>query len=175
MMRRTLICVLFALAFALSAARLANAQQTIFIARHAERADAGSPTPPPAGADPDLSDIGRARAASLAGVLKDAGITAIFATEFKRTQQTAAPAAKALGLPVITVKSGDTASLLAQLKAAQGNALVIGHSNTIPPIVKALGLATPPAIADDEFDKLFLVTPAGEPKGPPTLLTLHYR
>jgi hypothetical protein len=76
---------------------------------------------------------------------------------------------------VITVKSGDTASLLAQLKAAKGNALVIGHSNTIPPIVKALGIATPPAIADDEFDKLFLVTPAGEPKGPPTLLTLHYR
>ena len=44
--------------------------------------------------DPDLSDAGRARAESLANVLKDAGITAIYATELKRTQQTAAPLAR---------------------------------------------------------------------------------
>ena len=55
-------------------------------------------------ADPDLSEAGRARAASLATALKDAGIVAIFTTEFKRTQQTAEPLAKALGLTVKVVK-----------------------------------------------------------------------
>ena len=75
----------------------AAAQHTVFLVRHAERAD----TTPGAArrwpTDPDLSDAGRARAESLAAALKDAKITAIYTTEFKRTQQTAAPLAKALG------------------------------------------------------------------------------
>jgi broad specificity phosphatase PhoE len=170
MMKRVLLCLVLIVSVAVSPA----AQQTVVIVRHAERADAGSPKPPP-GADPDLSEAGQARAASLAVVLKDAGIAAIFATEFKRTQQTAAPLAKALALPVITVKSNDMASLVAQLKAAKGNALVVAHSNTIQPLAKALGIASPPAVADDEFDKMFVVTAASSPKEAPSLLMLHYR
>ena len=48
--------------------------------------------------DPDLSDVGRTRAQALATALKDAGVTAIFVTEYKRTQQTAEPLAKLLGI-----------------------------------------------------------------------------
>src|SRR6266446_2098902 len=68
----------------------ATAQSTILIVRHAEKADATK--------DPDLSEAGRARSEGLAKTLRDANITAIYATEFKRTQQTAAPLAKALGI-----------------------------------------------------------------------------
>ena len=139
----------------------------VLLVRHAERA--------PGSGDVPISDAGQARAAALADVGKVAGVSAIITTQFQRTQQTAAPLAKALGLPVITVKSNDVASLVAQLKAAKGNALVVAHSNTIQPLAKALGIASPPAVADDEFDKLFVVTSAGSPKDPPSLLTLHYR
>jgi broad specificity phosphatase PhoE len=170
MINRALLSALLVLALALPVA----AQQTIFLVRHAERADGGSNSPT-AVPDPDLSDAGLARAASLAAVLEDAGITAIFATEFKRTQQTAAPLAKSLGLPVINLKSTDTAALLAQLKAAKGNALVVGHSNTIPAIAKALGISSAPKVDEDEHDKLFIVTAAGAPGGSRALITLHYR
>lgn len=153
----------------LGCATPALAQKTIFLVRHAERADAGGNAT--MAADPDLSDAGRARAASLATVLADAGVTAIFTTELKRTQQTAAPLGKASGVIPTTVKATDTASLIAQITASKGNVLVVGHSNTVPAIVKALGVTTPVAIGDNQFDHLFLVTATPSP----SVLTLHYR
>ena len=69
----------------------AGAQSIVFIVRHAEKETSG-------GNDPELSESGRARAEVLARMLHDAGITAVYATEFKRTQQTAAPLAKTLAI-----------------------------------------------------------------------------
>jgi phosphohistidine phosphatase SixA len=162
---------LFALLLALAAAAPLAAQQTIFLVRHAERADSAPGTSPTMAADPDLSDAGRARAASLAAALKDANITAIYVTEFKRTQQTAAPLARALGLTVKTVTSRSTPELIKQLEATRGNVLVVGHSNSVPDVIKGLGVTTPVTIGDDEFDNMFLVS-----RGPtPLLLRLHYR
>jgi phosphohistidine phosphatase SixA len=122
-------------------------------------------------ADPGLSEAGRARAEALAAALRDAGITAIFATEYKRTQQTAAPLAKLLGIDVQTVPSKDTAALIAKVKAAKGHVLVIGHSNTVPGTIKALGVATPVTIGEADYDNLFVVT-LGER---PSLVRLHVR
>jgi phosphohistidine phosphatase SixA len=144
---------------------------TIFLVRHAERADAGRGGPPMTGADPPLSTAGRARAKALAVVLKDAGIAEIYATELKRTQRTAAPTAAARGLTVKTVAADDVAGLVAKLKAATGNVLVVGHSNTVPEIIKSLGVNTPVTIADAEFDNLFVVVQGVSPR----LLRLHYR
>src|SRR5881394_2278280 len=112
----------------------AVAQSTIFIVRHAEKAGDDDN-------DPDLSEIGRARAETLARILKDAEITAIYTTEFKRTQQTAAPLAKILGLNVTTVSGKDSAELKSKLHDSHGNILVISHSNTIPELIKGLGIA----------------------------------
>jgi broad specificity phosphatase PhoE len=162
---------LFALLLALAAATPLAAQQTIFLVRHAERADSTPGTSPTMAADPDLSDAGRARAESLAAALKDANITAIYVTEFKRTQQTAAPLARALGLTVKTVTSRRTPELIEQIEASKGNVLVVGHSNSVPDVIKGLGVTTPVTIGDDEFDNMFLVS-----RGPtPSLLRLHYR
>src|SRR5262245_56801604 len=149
----------------------AAAQHTAFLVRHAERADSAGGGKPTMTADPELSEAGRERAASLATALKDAHITRIFATEFKRTQQTAAPLAKALGLTVTTVPADNTADLVKRLKSGKGNALVVGHSNTLPEVVKALGVKTPVAIAETEFDNLLIVTLGTTP----ALLRLHYR
>jgi len=146
-------------------------QGVVFLVRHAERADAGMAAAKMAGADPELSEAGKARAASLATLLKDAKIAAIFTTEYKRTRDTAQPLAAAIGIAAAAVDSKDAATLIDRVKASPGNVLVVGHSNTVPDIIKALGVAESVAIADDQFDNLFVVI-----RGPrPALLRLHYR
>jgi broad specificity phosphatase PhoE len=167
MIRRTLLAVLLGAALAAPAA----AQHTVFLVRHGERADTEKGAAPKMAADPDLSAAGRDRADYLATVLKDAGITAIYATEFKRTQQTAAPLARKLGLTVTTVNSTDTSALLKHLKSTKGNALIVGHSNTIPEIVKSLAVTSRVRIGDEDFDNLFVVTLGDTP----SLIHLHYR
>jgi phosphohistidine phosphatase SixA len=161
----------FTLLLAVLAASPAAAQHTIFLVRHAERADTAPGVSPTMAADPDLSSAGRARAESLAAALKDAKITAIYVTEYKRTQQTAAPLAKALGLTVTVLTSKSTAALVKQLETVTGNALVVGHSNSVPDVIKGLGVTPPVTIGDDEFDNLFIVSTGT----PPSVLRLHYR
>ena len=107
---------------------------------------------------------GTHRADSLAKLLKDANITAIYATEFKRTQQTAAPVAKALGIELTIVPAKDTATLSAKLRDLHGNALVVGHGNTIPDLIKTLGIADPISISENDYDNLFVVTLGQTPR-----------
>ena len=154
-----------------SLAATAAAQQTVFVVRHAERADTAAGAAPTMAADPELSDAGRARAESLAAALKDAKVVAIFATEFKRTQATAVPLAKALGLQVTTISSKEPAKLIEAVKTAGGSVLVVGHSNTVPAIVKDIGVAAPITVGDAEYDNLFVVTIGATP----SVLRLHYR
>lgn len=160
-MTRRILIALFVVTLAVPCAALA--QSALFVVRHAERADAGMATV----SDPDLSAGGRARAEALASMLKEARITAIYVTEFKRTRQTAEPLAKAMGLEPIVISSKDTPGLVARVKASPGNALIVGHSNTVPEIVEALG-GDPVTIAESDYDNLFIVTAAGS-------LRLHYR
>jgi broad specificity phosphatase PhoE len=141
----------------------AAAQSTIFMVRHAEKAKSE-------GNDPDLSEAGRARADSLAKILKDANITAIYATEFKRTQQTAAPLVKTLGLNVTITPAKDMAGLIGKLRELKGNALVVGHGNTIPDLAQALGLADSVSIGENDYDNLFVITLGQTPR----MVRLHY-
>ena len=140
----------------------ATAQSTIFIVRHAEKADATK--------DPDLSEAGRARAEALAKMLRDTNITAIYATEFKRTQQTAAPLAQALGIKV-TVSPAKATDFALKVRTVHSNALVVGHGNTIPDLIKELGISDPITIAENDYDNLFVVVLAEKPR----LIRLHYR
>jgi broad specificity phosphatase PhoE len=159
-MKRFIALLLLSGLFVSSAA----AQSTIFLVRHAEKAASG-------GNDPDLSDAGRARAESLPTTLKDSGIAAIFVTELKRTQQTAAPLAKMLHVEPAIVPAKDSAALLARLRALTGNALVVGHGNTIPDLLKSLGVATPISIEENDYDNLFVLVLDAKPR----LIRLHYR
>jgi len=61
--------------------------------------------------------------------------------------------------------------LIETVKAATGNVLVVGHSNTLPGVIKALGITEPVSIAEEDYDNLFVVI-RGEK---PSLLRLHYR
>jgi broad specificity phosphatase PhoE len=136
------------------------AQSLVIAVRHAERADGGSGTSM-SQTDPLLSAEGEARAKRLAAMLADAGITAIFVTEYKRTQDTAKPIAQKIGVEARTHKAQDSAGLAAALKAnhAKDVVLVIGHSNTLPAVIKALG-GPEWTIPDAEYDAIYIFVPA---------------
>jgi phosphohistidine phosphatase SixA len=155
-MKRLLInCALFTLL----AAGVASAQShTVFLVRHAEKAaDQGD--------DPALTAEGQARALRLAEALKPANPAAIFATQFKRTQQTGQPLADALNLPITVIETSKELAnpypslLLERICALPkgASAVVVGHSNSIPGIVEAWTLAPVKPIADNEHDRLFMV------------------
>ena len=162
---------MMAIAVVLTVTAPATAQSSIFVVRHAERADAAAGSAPMMATDPDLSEAGKARAQSLAAALKDAGITAIYTTEYKRTKQTGEPLAKALGIQVTAVPAREMPALLEKLKAVTGNVLVIGHSNTVGEVIAGLGVAEPVKLTDSDYDNLFVVV-RGEK---PTLIRLHFR
>lgn len=150
-------------ASALTAARAAWAAEspaagaqlhgTVLLVRHAQKQDASS--------DPPLSEAGAARAKDLASLLQGAGVTAIYTTQYRRTIDTAAPLAKATGVEPVVVPGKETASLVERLRASTPDdlILVVGHSNTIPEILSALGCKEVVAIADDQYDDLFVVIP----------------
>ena len=130
---------------------------TVILVRHAEKGDA------PAN-DPGLTEAGAARAKALLAIARDAGVTAVITTQFARTRETARPAAEALGITPEVARAGGSAAQHAQDVArivqahAGGVVLVVGHSNTIPAIVAALGAPQPPPICDSEYDDLYVVT-----------------
>jgi broad specificity phosphatase PhoE len=152
-----LLCVLL-LAPAAGAGSLHAQELTVILVRHAERADDSR--------DAALSDAGLRRAALLADVLADAGVDAIYTTQFQRTINTAGPLAARLGLKPVAVESAgsshaeDVADRVREHRS--GTVLVVGHSNTVPAILEALG-GPAVAIGDDEFSHLFIfrMTPAG--------------
>ena len=145
------------------AVTIASAQPVVVIVRHAEKAASG-------GKDPGLSPAGRARAEALARILKDSGITAIFTSEFKRTQETAAPTATSAHVTPTVVAAKDTAGLVAKLHQLNGNALLVGHGDTIPNIIKALGINSSINIPDADYSELLIVTLGDKPQ----LFRLHY-
>ena len=111
--------------------------------------------------DPSLSETGTARAQSLARLLADVPVDAIYATSYKRTQQTAQPTATARGLAVTTYDAKlPAATFVAQLRAAhiEGAVLVVGHSNTVPEIVSALSGQPVEPMPETAFDRLYRVT-----------------
>ena len=157
--------VLVALLIA-AAAPSASGQEAIYLVRHAERASTASDSP--------LSAAGKARAKRLASWLRDAGITQIFTTDLQRTIQTAAPLAAVIGVTPTVIAASDTAALIATVHAAgpRDRLLIVGHSNTVPDVLRALGVTAAITIADSEFDNLFIVIPHGG--APPVMLRLRY-
>jgi len=165
---------IFAALTALLLTHSAAAQRAVFVVRHAEKQSLSNEPGVP------LSEAGRARAKRLAALLKNAGVTAIYSTDFVRTLETAEPLARALKITVRTYSATgadgnpDLKPLAARLKAehARDTVLVVGHSNTVPPLLKALGCTEDITISASQYDDLFAVVPRAG--GPPVLLRLTY-
>jgi broad specificity phosphatase PhoE len=163
---RPLRALLAAAAIALTAAAArAEPPRTVFLVRHAEKGD---------GRDPSLTDVGQRRAEILSAMLADAGITAIFTSQYKRTQETAAPLAKRLGVSVTVVPARDTDELLSKVRALApgGRALIVGHNDTVPGLVLRLTGVRVADLSLADYDRLYVATIRGDGQG--EVVVLHY-
>ena len=136
-------------------AAAAAAQQAVIVVRHAEKADQS--------ADAALSPGGIARARALADLLRGAAVTHVLTSEYRRTRDTAVPLASRQKLPIDTVPARDLPALVARIGAAGPEAvvLVVAHSNTIAPMLAALGWPNTLTLTDDQYDDVFVLTPRG--------------
>lgn len=130
-------------------------ETVVILARHAEKASETE-------SDPPLSERGRARSAALAETLRQAGITGAIVSERIRTQQTAAPSLGEIVPDTVSIAGGVAAHARAvadriRSRHSGGTVLVVGHSNTIPAIMTALGAGPLPDICDAAYGNLYIM------------------
>jgi broad specificity phosphatase PhoE len=148
----------FAVCLMLANAHALAQSHTVFLVRHTEKASGQ-------GDDPELTEAGRERAQRLRDALLPAKPSAVYATQYRRTQQTGQPLADAMALPITVLetskeRAGQYPDALLERICALPDAssvLVVGHSNTLPAIVGAWTQDPISPIEDDEHDRLFMV------------------
>ena len=155
-------CLSFSLAILAPGAALAE-PSAIYLVRHGEKASMGQ--------DPELTPQGQARAQVIATILSRVGITGVFSTPTQRTRQTAQPLAQRIGVEVQLYDPRAPKALVEKVKALSGPVLVVGHSNTLPELVRLFGGAPGNDILDDEYDRLYQLTPAANGAVKTVLLT----
>ncbi|MGB5211197.1 MAG: phosphoglycerate mutase family protein [Gammaproteobacteria bacterium] len=105
-----------------------------------------------------LTEDGMQRAAALARLLQDVPLAAVYVNELSRTRATGEGVAKVTGAPLIELPSTASADLVRELKQHKGEiVLVVGHSNTVPELIRALGGTAEP-ISDTDFSQLLVLT-----------------
>jgi phosphohistidine phosphatase SixA len=162
-MRSRLIASLLLAGALLFPVAVAAAEPTIvFVTRHGEKASPGK--------DPELTPQGQARARTIATILRKADIRNVFSTATVRTQQTAQPTAAQARLPVHTYDPAKPMDVVDKIKALGGNTLLVGHSNTVPDLVKKLG-GTAADMTEEEFDRLYQIIIAPDGSVTTVLLT----
>ena len=162
MMRHLLLVAVLMLG--VEPAHAADGTQVVVLVRHAEKAEAPAD-------DVALSPVGLQRAQALVDVLGSAGVDGIVTTQFRRSRETAAPVAARMGLTPIVVKAGGDAAAHAAATAeavrrAGTTVLVVGHSNTVPAIIEALGGPRLAELCESEYANLFVMalTPGQTPR-----------
>lgn len=146
----------------------------VFLVRHAEKADDGT-------RDPGLTAEGEERARELARLLSRAGVTHLFASEFRRTGDTLAPLARASGLEVEALPARGVRDLARRLEDLPPGsvAVVAGHSNTVPALAALLGRPLAgledspygPVLPESEYGRLVQIVLGAD--RPPFLVEFH--
>lgn len=159
------LCVLL-VALALGGWAWCRRETTFLIVRHADRA---------AGVDA-LTPAGVARAKALVHTLEKAGVTALYHSNTSRARDTAAPLAVALGLTPTAYPPADATGVVEAILDAHRGAtvVVVGHSNTVPALIRAAGGPSLPDLDEGEFDNLFVVSACRCRPGGARLLSLKY-
>jgi len=169
MKRFTIALLLFLTVFSTN---IIAADTMIIVVRHAEKSADDVK-------DPSLSEQGIARANKLASVLNDSNLKAVYTTQYKRTQQTGLPSATQVGLQLDVRPATKentktyTSDLLKEIqhKHRGETILIVGHSNTVPEIVKHLCNVDVTPIGENEFDRLYVITLGKKPR----LVTVSYK
>jgi len=143
-----LTTALIAAVFTLATA--AVAENTIYLVRHAEKENDGT-------RDPSLTTQGHVRALAIADMLTDKNLSKIYSTNYKRTQQTAAPTARRHGLDAISYDPSMLVDFAKTLIASAETVLVVGHSNTTPYLVSLLSGQEFAALEEQQYDHMYVV------------------
>jgi broad specificity phosphatase PhoE len=137
----------------------------VILVRHGERAALANDN------DPPLTMAGEARARALAQTLEGTRVDAVLVTERQRTQMTARPLVQARGLTpqVVSLQSGPAHvdSVAAAVRRHAGRTvLVVGHSNTVPGIIRALSGLQLADLCDGEYANLYVLVlrPGAQPR-----------
>jgi broad specificity phosphatase PhoE len=154
-----------------SCGRQQQGSTVVLIVRHAEKASDAEDSP--------LNEAGVQRAQALAAVAADAGVSAIYTTQFRRNRDTAQPLASRTGvavteMPVNLQNPGDYGQRLARdiIEKHRGQTVaVIGHGNTVAAIVEGLTGRTQ-QLGDIQYGDLLIVTVP--PSGPAGLVRAQY-
>jgi broad specificity phosphatase PhoE len=148
------------LALALLLPSLAVAQRTVILVRHAELPTGSAMAEPKR---QSLTQAGFERAQRLAEVLKDANVGAVYVTDYVRTQETGEPTALQAKTKVVIVPKGEPQPFIERLRKEHANdvVLVVGHTDTIPGILKAYG-AGDYKIESEDYGNIFVVVPSGQ-------------
>jgi phosphohistidine phosphatase SixA len=129
-----------------------------YVVRHAEKEPATNMS-----ADVLLSDAGKQRAIALKDKLKNKHIAYIYSTNYARTRGTAQPLSIATGVPIENYSPGDTAFITRLKNITKGNALIVGHSNTVDEIVNGLtGKNLLKDLDDATYGDLFIIKKKGK-------------
>jgi len=140
-------------------ARQSNADEaasgySLLLVRHAEKTSGGF--------DPELTDYGQSRAQFLAGWRSALNVRTIWSSDFKRTRNTVRPLADKLGLDIYIYDPGNQYYLVDDLLTAKVNAVVVGHSNTIPALAAMLCKCEVAPMEDTEYERAFLIEKTGD-------------
>jgi phosphohistidine phosphatase SixA len=146
----------------------------VFALRHADRTPAG-----------DLSAAGLERAELLARMLAESGIRTAYCSDAIRTQRTMDPLKALLGsdLEIVVVATDGAGGIdehvqeiVAKVKALPGDAVaaVVGHSNTVGPVIEGLTGRQIAPIKENEFDKLFVLSIPGTAAATATVAPMRY-
>lgn len=122
---------------------------TVYLVRHAEKQDVSK--------DPVLSDCGKARAQALADYFASIPLVGVYATPYHRTRQTAAAVAAVRQLNVTDYDPRSPGTLVAEITAQRQSVLVVGHSNTVPQLVKLFSGFDMAELTEQDFDLLYEV------------------
>lgn len=154
--------------FLATTATFAFAQTTFILVRHAEKQDDGT-------SDPSLNEAGKVRANTLATMLSDQEIVALYSTPFKRTKETLTPLSNQIGVGITEYDPFSKKEWLEGLakQHEEGTVVIAGHSNTIPFLANAL-LGKDNFAQFDESDYSNLIVIVGEKVGEGTLVRFRF-
>lgn len=141
---------------------------TVYVVRHAEKQQGSD--------DPSLTAQGHYRALELAQLLHPVPLVAIYSTDTSRTLETVKPVARQSGLEIRPYPGELSLEQWAQGLAARhrgGAVLVVGHSNTVPSIAKALSGQAVSPIEHHDHDNLFEVTILHSSRGDQVRMVRH--
>lgn len=127
-----------------------------FVLRHCETGG-GDET-----SDPVLSRAGQDRAARVGAMLRSVGVRNILHTPTARARLTAMEISRAIGVGPGSYDPLDAGPVTQRMVRAGGVWIIIGHSNTVPELVRKLG-GDPSAdvLPESVYDRLYVVVRAG--------------